>query len=142
MEKPRQWEQIFRLDCMNFIWERINTSSPIRPVGRDSHTCVKLRSKFYVFGGSQDNIIFNEMWGFDLDTLEWNQVPVDEGLSAREGHTAIALSDRLMYIYGGWHSINQELFNDHWLYDEDTRQFLRIANVNGDEISRRYVAMQ
>lgn len=53
---------------MNFTWERVNNVSLDHPVGRDSHTCVKLRNKLYIFGGSQETIIYNELWGFDLDS--------------------------------------------------------------------------
>ena len=39
----------------------------------------------------------------------------------REGHTAIALNERLMYVNGGWNSIKTELYADHWIFDADTK---------------------
>lgn len=82
-------------------------------------------------------MIFNELWGIDLDTGEWTQVEVPSELIPREGHTAIALNERLMYIFGGWNSQSTDLYNDHWIYDEDTHLFLRIDKVIGDEVTKR-----
>ena len=43
-----------------------------------------------------------------------------------------------MYIYGGWHSGKMELYNDHWIFDAETKSFLRVENITGDEILKRY----
>ena len=91
-----------------------------------------------MFGGSQDEIIFNDMWSFDLDTLEWNQVDkIPDNLSPRDGHTGIAINHRFMYILGGWNSHTLEIYDDQWIFDEDTRLFLKVDKIHGDQISKR-----
>ena len=54
----------------------------------------------YIFGGSSQPT--NEVWGYDLDTNEWTKVDVPEELEHnRNGHSAVALNDRFIYILGG-----------------------------------------
>jgi hypothetical protein len=38
-----------------------------------------------------------------------------------------------MYIYGGWNSNSLEVFNDHWIFDDETKLFLKLE-TEGDEI--------
>lgn len=125
------------MDCINYSWERVQSNSLQKPQSRDSHTCVKLQNKLYFYGGSCNDKIFSDLWEFDLEVLEWKQIEVDPALEAREGHSAVTLTDRLMYIYGGWDSEKNLMQNNHWLFDSETLLFLQIQNVNGEEIPKR-----
>lgn len=49
----------------------------------------------------------------------------------------MALSDRVMYIYGGWDSERSLMLNHHWLFDCETNEFLKVENITGDEIPKR-----
>jgi len=53
---------------MNYSWDRLAPTSTEHPAKRDSHTCVKLNNKLYIFGGSVNEVVVNELWSFDLDT--------------------------------------------------------------------------
>ena len=105
---------------MTYTWDCLVSPSAEHPSKRDSHTCVKLGNKLYIFGGSVNEVIVNELWSFDLSTYVWRDIRVDPALNAREGHSAVALDHRLMYIYGGWHSELNEIYNEHWIFDSDT----------------------
>lgn len=46
----------------------------------------------------------NDLWSFDLETYEWKELTVHPDLQPREGHSMATISDRIIYISGGWNS--------------------------------------
>lgn len=104
---------------MTYTWDRLQSPSLEHPSKRDSHTCVNLKNKLYFFGGAVNEVIVNELWSFDLSNNEWKQIIVPPKIRSREGHSAVALNYRLMYIYGGWNS-DTECYNDHLIFDAET----------------------
>lgn len=45
-----------------------------------------------------------DFWSFDIDTFEWNEIIIPKEMVPREGHSMVTISERLIYIYGGWDS--------------------------------------
>ncbi|CAD8107503.1 unnamed protein product [Paramecium primaurelia] len=133
-DNPRQWEQIYRMDCITFQWERLNSPSQNHPPGRDSHCCVCLQNKLYFFGGSSNELILGDFWSFDIETSEWTEIQVPKDMEAREGHSMVALSSRLIYIYGGWDQVQNIMTESHWLYDIKTNKFQQVTHFTGDEM--------
>ncbi|CAD8100021.1 unnamed protein product [Paramecium sonneborni] len=133
-DNPRQWEQIYRMDCITFQWERLNSPSQKHPTGRDSHCCVCLQNKLYFFGGSSNELILGDFWSFDIETSEWTQIQVPKDMEGREGHSMVALSQRLIYIYGGWDQVQNIMTESHWLYDIKTNKFQQVTHFTGDEM--------
>jgi len=123
-------------DCQKRIWDvvairpagkkpndsKINTLS-----GRAFHTAVVYRDCMYVFGGSDDDTIFNELIKINLQTGHWKQLSSIEnydGPSARDQHSA-ALYEDTMYIFGG---ISEDVLCDLWQYHIPTNKW---TQVNG-----------
>lgn len=76
------------------------------------------------------------MWSYDLATNEWTEIPIVPELTAREGHSMTVLSNRIIYIYGGWDSSKNLMQDTHWLFDVDTLKFLQVTKFTGDELTK------
>ncbi|KAH8168652.1 gti1/Pac2 family protein [Sarocladium implicatum] len=84
-------------------WETLQRvgDSPDQPAGRTNHTMVTYKDKLYLFGGTNGEQWFNDVWCWDPHTNKWSEldcigyIPV-----AREGHAA-AIVDDVMYGFGG-----------------------------------------
>lgn len=76
------------------------TSGQIPPA-RTNHTIVSFNEKLYLFGGTNGEHWFNDVWSYDPRTNIWTQqdcigfIPKE-----REGHAAAIVGD-VMYIFGG-----------------------------------------
>lgn len=76
-----------------------------------------LGNKVYVFGGEdRSRRAVAHLFVLDMTTLQWQQ-PVVEGLapSARAAHTACAVDDRFLVIFGG--GSVARCYNDVWVLD-------------------------
>ena len=109
-------------------WTRISTTEYILrgglppPTRRYGHTMVSFDHYLYVFGGSADYTLPNDLHRFDLNTRTWSVVlpSADSKVpSGRLFHAAVAIND-VMYIFGGTNNKNvrsSELFRfkfDHY----------------------------
>ena len=116
---PRSWEAIYIMNCETFEWERVCPSDPFKgnlPESRDSHSSTKIGNNMYIFGGSNGNPPFNDMFAFNFTFRSWNKVNSTGDVPlAREGHSAAALNDRYIFIYGGWNG--KTIFNNYYLFD-------------------------
>jgi len=90
-------------------WQLVDTRGTA-PRARWTHSAVVHSNGMYVFGGffgyggSGSSGRLNDLWRLDLDTLQWQEVPLGEGSApppaVRSHHSATVLRDR-MYIFGG-----------------------------------------
>lgn len=91
-----------------FRWARITTdhilrAAPPPPARRYGHTMVSYDRHLYVFGGSADSTLSNDLHCFDLDTQTWSTIlPAAESVvpSGRLFHAA-AVVDDAMFVFGG-----------------------------------------
>ncbi|XP_028396682.1 leucine-zipper-like transcriptional regulator 1 [Dendronephthya gigantea] len=89
-------------------WRRISNAhilrgSPPSPQRRYGHTMVAHESYLYVFGGTADNILPNDLYCYDLDDQTWHVVEVSEDSQVPHGrlfHAADVIDDA-MYVFGG-----------------------------------------
>ncbi|KAF2007519.1 hypothetical protein P154DRAFT_120301 [Amniculicola lignicola CBS 123094] len=71
------------------------------PPPRTNHSVITWNDKLYLFGGTDGQVWFNDVWTYDPRTNSWSEldcigyIPV-----AREGHSAALVNDT-MYIFGG-----------------------------------------
>lgn len=92
----------------NFSWRRISNehvlrSLPNQPARRYGHTMVHHDRFLYVFGGSADSTLPNDLHCYDLDTQVWSIIvpEVDSEVpSGRVFHASAIIGDA-MYIFGG-----------------------------------------
>ena len=90
------------------LWIRIRTShllrgTPAAPQRRYGHTMVAYRRALYVYGGSADGILDNEVHCFDVDSRTWSVVQPAPSSNIPPGtvfHSAAVWNNGL-YIFGG-----------------------------------------
>lgn len=91
-----------------FRWRRITNdhilrSAPPPPSRRYGHTMVHHDRFLYVFGGSADNTLPNDLHCYDLDAQIWSVIKPEEGSDLPPGrvfHSVSVIRDA-MYIFGG-----------------------------------------
>lgn len=72
-----------------------------RPFRRSGHSCVVYKDQLIVFGGTDGQYHYNDIWTFDTRTHTWSEFWVSGYVpSPREGHGA-AIIDDTMYVFGG-----------------------------------------
>lgn len=125
---PKSWEAIYILNCDTFEWERICPSDPFKgniPETRDSHSATKIGNNMYIFGGSNGNFPFNDIFAFNFTFRSWNKVNATGDIPLpREGHSAGVLNDRYIFIYGGWNG--KMIYNNYYLFDTITNIWRKV----------------
>ncbi|KAI0487311.1 hypothetical protein F4859DRAFT_501810 [Xylaria cf. heliscus] len=97
-----------QLQMPNNRWEILIESSEIDapptgkvPPPRTNHSMITYNDKMYLFGGTNGQLWFNDVWCYDPPTNAWTQLDCIGYIpSPREGHSS-ALIDDVMYIFGG-----------------------------------------
>lgn len=103
---PRMFMEYLRFSF--FSWRRITNdhilrSAPPPPSRRYGHTMVHHDRFLYVFGGSADNTLPNDLHCYDLDSQIWSVIKPEEGSDLPPGrvfHSVSVIKDA-MYIFGG-----------------------------------------
>lgn len=85
-----------------FRWKRITGEAPQT---RDSHTAISFLDQLLIFGGSNSNKCFNDLYKYCVKSKIWTKLEplADEGHqpSQREGHVAVLVEGDKMLIHGG-----------------------------------------
>ncbi|KAI9493120.1 hypothetical protein BDB00DRAFT_824491 [Zychaea mexicana] len=81
-------------------WEHIASANE-GPAGRSGHASVVFDDKVYIFGGTDGDHLYNDVWAYDLHTRHWSQISAVGYIPVpREGCDA-ALAGDVMYVFGG-----------------------------------------
>jgi N-acetylneuraminic acid mutarotase len=110
-----QTQDIYIFDSVKQTWTKPNIKGH-PPTPRDSHTCVTMGEKLYVFGGTDGTSPLDDLHVLDTVSNVWS-APNTTGHApcAREGHAAAVIGTR-MYIFGGCGKLNDgsddSYFND------------------------------
>lgn len=99
---------LFEFNFKTRTWRRISNEHILRgapppPARRYGHTMVHHDRFLYVFGGSADSTLPNDLYCYDLDSQVWSVVqPESESQvpSGRVFHASAVIEDA-MYIFGG-----------------------------------------
>ncbi|KAK9430019.1 hypothetical protein V1505DRAFT_372433 [Lipomyces doorenjongii] len=115
-------DNLYFLNTSTHQWSKPIVTGP-RPPARYGHTMNIIGSKLYVFGGRFDDNFFNDLYSFDLNTVQgattesrWELIkPASDVVPpTRTNHSAAIFNGRL-YIFGGTNS--SECYNDTWCFD-------------------------
>lgn len=100
----------------------------IFPEGRYSGTMSVINTKFYLFGGKNSEIFFNDMWIFHTDLSYWESLTISgEVPSARYLHSAYAEGEAIILWRG---SDSSELKNDLFIYNALTNYWSKISPLS------------
>lgn len=96
------------ISFLYYSWRRITNDHILRcapppPSRRYGHTMVHHDRFLYVFGGSADNTLPNDLHCYDLDSQIWSVIKPEEGSDIPPGrvfHSVSVIKDA-MYIFGG-----------------------------------------
>ncbi|KAK9802848.1 hypothetical protein WJX73_007641 [Symbiochloris irregularis] len=106
-EKFRHFRDLWRLDLASWQWEQL----PARggPNARSGHRMAVHKDSLLLFGGFHDGgkacTYYNDVWIFDIPTLQWASVKVGGGTgpSPRGGSQVVVHQDTLFVFWG--HSV-------------------------------------
>jgi hypothetical protein len=73
------WNQVIEFNLSSEEWiphykEPLQLNSGSGPAPRCGHTAVVLKNDMYVFGGTDGDIKFNDLWKYDLKQKTWSQL--------------------------------------------------------------------
>ena len=117
-----------------------NNESQKIPLPRTGHSSFIYNNNLYIFGGSiKDGSLLNDLWKLDLESINWEEIPIDNNLSKenennelllpspRSGHSLLIVNSDL-YIFGGKIGLFQES-NDLWKYDINSNKFILLHDT-------------
>ncbi|KAJ3575989.1 hypothetical protein NP233_g747 [Leucocoprinus birnbaumii] len=82
-------------------WEQLESTSLEKPAPRTGHICVPYQDRLIIFGGTDGQYHYNDIWSFDLKSRKWAELQcIGHIPSPREGHAA-AIVDDVIYVFGG-----------------------------------------
>ncbi|RHY67197.1 hypothetical protein DYB30_003819 [Aphanomyces astaci] len=94
---------------------------------RAAHSCdyIEKDEALYLFGGWSGKTALNDVWRFDLTTLEWRLVHGDGKQPRPRNNHASAVVDRKIYIHGG-HDGSTWL-SDFYVFDTETSTWAEVV---------------
>ncbi|KAG1714971.1 Multiple epidermal growth factor-like domains protein 8 [Nymphon striatum] len=104
---------LFLLNIEKNSWHQISESGN-KPRPRYFHGSAYVPSinKLYIYGGLDQNQVFNDFWMFDIDNLSWAPLQVDDNLPPLAGLTLTNVMDKKLILIGGFspeYGFNAEL---------------------------------
>ncbi|KAK9236890.1 hypothetical protein V1525DRAFT_450967 [Lipomyces kononenkoae] len=132
--KDKVDDNLYFLNTSTYQWSKAIVTGR-RPPVRYGHTMNIIGSKLYVFGGQFDDNVFNDLYSFDLNTVQgtttesrWELIkPVSDIVPpTRTNHSAIVFNGKL-YVFGGTNSSGS--FNDTWCFDPITVTWKQLSCV-------------
>ncbi|KAL4481014.1 hypothetical protein ABPG72_014482 [Tetrahymena utriculariae] len=135
-------EQIYRLDCETYEWEKVVCNTSSAPEHRDSHSLCLIQGKIYLFGGkTADERVKNDIVVFDTKKHEWKKIDATGTLPlVRESHQACSFEDRYMIVFGGTNGKEEEevvVYDDMYIFDTLTNAWREVTNKHGHQIEAR-----
>jgi len=100
-------------------WEKLNP--PHNPRYRAVHGMAPIgKHKILLFGGGNNDSIFNDTWLYDLDKNDWEAINCLNPPSPRYGFSMCQISDNKVLLFGGLATGAFADYNDLWLFDLDS----------------------
>jgi len=100
-------------------WEK-KASMPFEP--RSLHSASFYDGAMYIFGGTLEGVMFNDMWKYTVASNTWTQVsPAGTKPSTRAGQASAQVGDN-WYLFGGANA-DSNVFKDTWVYTFSTNSW-------------------
>ncbi|CAD8066764.1 unnamed protein product [Paramecium sonneborni] len=108
---------------------KIETNQEIKFTPRTGHSVVQCQENLYLFCGSDDTTIVNDMHSYNLFKKQWEQI-TSKGIppSPRSGCKGVAHQHDI-YYFGGYTNRRGEYFNDLYVFDTKLRQWNQIRTT-------------
>ncbi|RUS29259.1 hypothetical protein BC938DRAFT_480867 [Jimgerdemannia flammicorona] len=71
------------------------------PFGRTGHISAYHGGKIYVFGGTDGEAFYNDIWAYDIQYNAWSQIQATNHIPAPREHAAATIVDDVVYVFGG-----------------------------------------
>lgn len=121
---------IFDIDTEKWsTYPKENIENGNIPEKRIEHSQITYGNKVYIYGGQDfDGKYFNDMWAFDTDSMQWEQIEIKgEVPKGRKGHSVILYEDSF-FIFGGKTGNFNEI-NQFWKFDIKKQRFFLIHDT-------------
>jgi dynein heavy chain len=95
-------KDLYCFDLKEEVWEEIHPANA-GPDGRGGHSVFAAGEKIYIYGGWNNEMMFNNIWFYDLSTNEWTDPDIYNG-TPRWNHSSVlvpAIPTWKFFIFGG-----------------------------------------
>lgn len=129
----RGWNnQLLIFDTETNTWNNPKCHGAI-PCPRAAHGAARIDSKVYVFGGRFLTERKNDLYSLDLLTLTWNreftyEAAGEEMPCGRSWHTFSAISETMIFLYGGF-SQDEIPLSDGWILDVSVMKWIKLDHI-------------
>jgi N-acetylneuraminic acid mutarotase len=123
---------LYEFDTVSQQWKQIiiqASDENSKLIGRAYHTACAYNDCLYIFGGSDDDTIFNELVQINLTTQQWKQLSAVEnynGPVARDQHSAV-VNGNYMYVFGG---VSEDVLDDFWQLHFPTLKWSKVKETS------------
>jgi mRNA-degrading endonuclease HigB of HigAB toxin-antitoxin module len=86
--------------------------------------------KIYIFGGQNEDKLFNDLYTFDINTNKWKEIKIKSSIVPPpiSSCSITSLYDKYLHIYGGIH--NGKIQNQNYRFDLGTNEW-RLVKIMG-----------
>ncbi|KAJ5080512.1 kelch repeat protein [Anaeramoeba ignava] len=115
-------------------WEKLSFDHSI-PCARGFHSIVnrELQRELILFGGTNNEHSFNDLWRFNYEFLRWEKIKVEskEKPSPRHSCTGVLVNDdEKLLIFGGFTGHYSGPLNDIWIFDFESNKWEEMIQKN------------
>eukprot|EP00298_Acanthocystis_sp_HF-20_P002414 c12832_g1_i1.p1 GENE.c12832_g1_i1~~c12832_g1_i1.p1 ORF type:complete len:375 (-),score=146.21 c12832_g1_i1:69-1193(-) len=109
---------MWRFSIDDNSWNLIETKAPSSggPSPRRSHGMTIIKNMIYMFGGSNNDRTFGDLWAFNIETSTWRQIDSSSRPSRRTRMGLISDGRADIFMFGGFDSANYKY--DLWHFEE------------------------
>lgn len=119
-------------DIFSNIWCSVNTFGEV-PSPRCCHTANRVGDEMFVFGGMNEDIIYDDLYSLNLKTMTWSRIEVSgEHPCKRNSAASGTVLDKYIVLFGGCQGRGLFL-NDTWLFDAPNRVWHKLRTENTPE---------
>ncbi|KAI7870788.1 hypothetical protein BDF14DRAFT_1769756 [Spinellus fusiger] len=120
-------------------WEFL-TALNAGPSGRAGHVSVIYDNKFYIFGGTDGDHLYNDIWCFDFQTQLWAPVPAAGYIPVPRKGCSSCLMDDVLYVNGG-QAADGQFLGDLCAFKIKTQRWYMFQNMGPAPAPRRGLTM-